>query len=292
MDGKIVIDVPVQGSTSDPSFKVGKVVGRVIVNLLTKVAVSPFALLGSFFGGGGDELAYQEFEAGKAEIKPGEVKKLETMVKALTNRPGLSLDLQGSYEAAVDGPALKPVKFADSVKRAIWEQKHSANPNTPPPSQLEITPEEEAAMIKKIYDDRFPPGTRFGAPIPAPPEMLPAPPPPAGVFARFFGALSNRAEREAKAVQEENARRLAEHARALQAAISTGLPLEDMRKRLIADTEVEENDLRNLAQARAQTVRDYFTKVGKVSADRLFLAKDKVDPAQETKGARVSLGLQ
>jgi hypothetical protein len=292
MEGKIVIDVPVQGSTDDPNFKVGKVIGRVIVNLLTKVAVSPFALLGSVFGGGGDELAYQEFEAGKTEIKPGEMKKLETMVKALTNRPGLSLDLQGSYDPAVDGPALKHVKFAEAVKRAIWEQKHIANPNTPPPAHLVITPEEEAAMIKKIYDDRFPPGTRFGAPIPPPPAMLPAPTPPEGALARFFGALSNRAEREAKAVQEENTRRLAEHARALEAAIATGLPLEDMRRRLIADTEVDENDLRNLAQTRAQNVRDYFANVGKISPDRLFLAKDKVDATQEKKGARVSLGLQ
>jgi hypothetical protein len=291
-EGRIVIDVPVKGSTSDPSFGVGRVVGRVIVNLLTKAAVSPFALLGSIFGGGGDELAYQEFNPGSTEIKPGEEKKLETMVKALTNRPGLSLDLQGSYDPAVDAPALKQVKFADSVRRAIWEQKRASNPNTPPPAELEITPEDEAAMIKRIYDDRYPPGTRFGAPLPPAPEMLPAPPPPDGALARLFGSLTGRAEREARAVQEENARRLAEHAKALETAVAAGLPLEDMRKRLIEETEVDENDLRNLAQARAQKVRDYFASVGKISPDRLFLAKDKPDAPKEVKGARVSLGLQ
>ncbi len=53
IDGKIVIDVPIQGTTDDPNFRIGRVVLRVIVNLLTKAAVSPFALLGSAFGGGG-----------------------------------------------------------------------------------------------------------------------------------------------------------------------------------------------------------------------------------------------
>ena len=150
-------------------------------------------------------------------------------------------------------------------------------------------------MVKRLYDDRFPPGTRFGAPVPPPPPMLPAPPPPEGFMSRFFSSLSGRAEREAKAVQQENARRLAEHVRATEAAINAGLPVEDMKKRLIADTEVTEDDLRNLAQASAQRVRYYFINVGKIAPDRVFLAKDRTDGPKDPKaatGARVSLGLQ
>jgi hypothetical protein len=287
-----VIDVPVQGSMDDPSFRIGRVVSRVIVNLLTKVATSPFALLGSVFGGGGDELAYQEFTPGSVEIRPEEVKKLETMVKALTNRPGLSLSLQGSYDPLPDTHALKESKLADAVRRAVWEEKRAADPNIPPPERLEITAEDEAAMIKKMYDEKYPPGTRFGAPLPEPPAMLPVPPPPEGALSRFFATLSGKAEREAKAVEEENARRLAEHAKALEGAIATGLPVDDMRSRLIDDTTVDGNDLRALAQARAQSVRDYFANVGKISPDRLFLATDKADGSKEAIGARVTLDLQ
>lgn len=292
MDGKIVIDVPVQGSTDDPSFGVGRVVLRVIVNLLTKAAVSPFTLLGAAFGGGGDELSYQEFAPGSAELRPEEMKKLETMVKALTNRPGLSVDLQGSYDAAADAHALKRTKLAGAVRRAIWEQKHAANPNIASPAQLEITAEEEAAMIKKMYDEHFPPGTRFGAPVPPPPPMAPPPEPPTGFFPRLIASLTGQAEREAKAIQQENARRVLEHAKAIEAAVATGLPVDLMRDRLAEATTIDENDLRGLAQARAQKVRDYFTGVGKISPERIFLAKDKADPSKEAKGPRVSLGLQ
>jgi hypothetical protein len=292
MDGKIVIDVPVQGNTDDPSFRVGRVVLRVVVNLLTKAAVSPFSLLGAAFGGGGDELAFQEFEPGSTEIRPTEVKKLETMVKALTNRPGLSVDLQGSFDPAADAYAMKQTKLAANVRRAIWERKRVANPNIAPPAELVITPEEEAAMIKALYDDRFPPGTQFGAPVPPPPAMVPAPAPPEGFLPKLMAALTGQASREEKAAQEENLRRLAAHAKAIETAVSTGLPLDVMRARLSEVTEVDENDLRGLAQARAQSVRDYFTNVGKIAPERLFMAKDKIDPAKEAKGARVMLALQ
>jgi hypothetical protein len=103
----------------------------------------------------------------------------------------------GQLRSAADPYALKR-RAPEAVQRAIWEQKHAANPNLPPPAQLEITAEEEAAMIKKMYDDQFPPGTRFGAPVPPPPPMAPPPPPPEGFFSRFFASISGRAEREAK----------------------------------------------------------------------------------------------
>jgi hypothetical protein len=178
------------------------------------------------------------------------------------------------------------------VRRAIWEQKHATNPNIPSPAQLQFTAEEEAAMIKQMYDEKFPPGTQFGAPVPPPPVMAPAPPPPTGFFPRLVASISGRAEREAKAVEQENARRVAEHAKAIESAVATGLPLDQMRERLAAATVVDGNDLRALAQARAQAVRDYFANVGKISPDRLFLAKDKADTTNEAKGARVSLELQ
>lgn len=293
LEGKIVIDVPVQGSTDDPSFSVGRVVWRVIGNLLTKAAVSPFSLLGSMFGGGGDELAFQEFAPGADALLEGERKKLETMVKALTNRPGLNLDLQGSYDTEADTFALRRVKLADAIRRAVWQAKHVQDPNLPPPEKLVVTPEEHAAMLKKFYDEKFPPGTEFGTPLPKPPVVTaPPPPPPVGFFQRIANAFSGRARREAAAAEAEKARLAADHAQAVAAAIATGLPIEEMTGRLAEVTPVDANDLRALAQARAQRVRDYFINEGKISAERIFLAKDTAEAASQSKGPRVFLSLQ
>ncbi len=289
MDGKIVIDVPVQGSIDDPDFHIGKVVWRVIFNLLTKAAVSPFALLGSMFGGGGDELGYQEFAPGTAALQPEQVRKLETMVKALTNRPGLSVDLAGSYDGPADTFALRQQKLADTVRRTIWEAKHALDPNIAPPEQLVITPEENAAMVKKLFDEKFPPGTQFGAPLARAPVVA-APPPAAkkGLFGRVVDVVTLKALRTGNAKPAE----AAGPAAAAEGAAPTGPTLAEMTGRLAETMEVGDNDLRSLAQARAQQVRDYFITTGKIDPERLFLAKDQSDPAKAGKGPRVFLTLQ
>jgi len=76
-DGKIVLDVPVQGSLDDPKFRIGKVVERAIVNILEKVATSPFSLLGAVFGGGGEELGWQDFAPGSAALTATDKSKLD-----------------------------------------------------------------------------------------------------------------------------------------------------------------------------------------------------------------------
>ena len=65
-----------------------------------------------------------------------------------------------------------------------------------------------------------------------------------------------------------------------------------MSGRLAETMEVTDNDLRALAQVRAQQVRDYFITTGKIDPERLFLAKAQADPAKAGKGPRVFLNLQ
>lgn len=295
INGNIVIDLPVQGSLDDPSFRVGRVVMRVVVNLLTKAAVSPFSLLGAAFGGGGDELGFQEFAPGSSVLQVGERPKLETMVKALTNRPGLSVDLEGCYDPAADTYALKRVKFQERVRRTIWEQRHLADPNIPPPDQLTIAPEETGTMIKQLYDATFPPGTEFGAPVAAAPKVTaaPPPPPPKGLFRRAAAIVTFQHLRQKRAAERDAKRVAADEQKVSAAAVAMPeLPIEEMTSRLADAQPVDANDLRALAQARAHAVRDYFATTGKIAADRLFLAKPETDPAKAAKGPRVFLHLQ
>ena len=64
-----------------------------------------------------------------------------------------------------------------------------------------------------------------------------------------------------------------------------------MTGRLAETMVVTDDDLRALADARAQQVRDYFLNVGKVATDRLFLSSGN-PAAKENKGPRVFLSLQ
>jgi len=104
-NGVIDLDLPVTGDLDDPQFRIGPIVWKVFVNLLTKAVTAPFALLGSLFGGG-DEVNLISFPNGEAAAGPAETEKLASLVKALTERPGLKLTVPAVFNRASDAPAL------------------------------------------------------------------------------------------------------------------------------------------------------------------------------------------
>ncbi len=113
--GQIKLTVPVSGSIDDPKFSVWRIVLQVVVNLIAKAATSPFALLGSLFGGG-EELAYVEFPYGSARIDDQNVKKMNTLVTALYDRPALKLEIEGHTDIEKDKEALKNDQFMRKLK--------------------------------------------------------------------------------------------------------------------------------------------------------------------------------
>jgi len=292
VDGRIVIDLPVQGSLADPSFRIGKVVLRVVVNLLTKAAVSPFTLLGSMFGGGGEELSFQEFDPGSSELRATELPKLGVIAKALANRPGLSLGLEGGCDAAADTYALRRLRLAELVRSRIWEERRAGDPNIAPPDRLLISPEENTAMVKKLFDSKFPPGTQFGTPLPPPPAVAPPPPgPPPGLLARIVDALTFKRQRDGAAARKRSEALAAQHSRDVERAAAAGLPLEQMTGRLAESIEVGANDLGALAAERAQRVRDHLVDSGHIAPGRLFLTQG-AGRKEQAAGPRVLLSLQ
>jgi uncharacterized protein involved in outer membrane biogenesis len=105
-NGVIDLDLPVTGDLDDPQFRIGPIVWKVLVNLLTKAVTAPFALLGSLFGGG-EEINLITFGGGDPVLSPADQEKVAALVKALTERPGLRLSVPAVYNRAADEPALR-----------------------------------------------------------------------------------------------------------------------------------------------------------------------------------------
>ena len=150
-DGKIVLDVPVEGSLDDPQFRIGKVVTRAIVNILEKVATSPFSLIGAVFGGGGEELGYQDFAPGSAELSPDNVKKLDTMVKALYARPALQLEISGSVDPASDRDGLQRVALEKEIRTRQWQSLGKSDRAAITPDQIVLTPGERRILGEETF---------------------------------------------------------------------------------------------------------------------------------------------
>jgi hypothetical protein len=120
--GRIALDVPVSGRIDDPEFRVGKVVLQTLRNLILKAATAPFALLGGLVGAGGDELGRVAFEPGRAEVSEAETAKLDTLAKALAERPTLSLEVSGATATDLDTPALGELSLEARLKTLRFDE--------------------------------------------------------------------------------------------------------------------------------------------------------------------------
>jgi hypothetical protein len=155
-EGKINLDIPLTGRIDDPEFSVWRIVLQVIVNILTKVATAPFALLGSLFGGG-EELSYIEFEPGSSTLpEPGE-KKVETLVKALTAKPALKLDIVGGVDMERDREGLIRDQFQRKLKAQKLNDLIRKGDKVESVDEITIEPQEYERYLKRAYSaEKFP----------------------------------------------------------------------------------------------------------------------------------------
>lgn len=122
-NGVIDVNLPVSGSLDDPQFSIGGIIVRVIVNLITKAITAPFTLLANAFGAGGQELGFVEFEPGSAELAEAQRQRLDTLAKALNDRPGLKLEATGMADPARDDAGLRQAH----LERLMRAQKAKAS---------------------------------------------------------------------------------------------------------------------------------------------------------------------
>ncbi|KAG8154730.1 DUF748 domain-containing protein [Burkholderia catarinensis] len=117
--GQIDVNLPVSGSLSNPEFSIGGLIWHAVLNLIAKAVTSPFTLLANAFGGGGEDLGYVEFAPGSYQLDDAQQKKLDTVVKMLTEKPSIRLDLIGRVDPAKDTSGLGDAY----VERLVRQQK-------------------------------------------------------------------------------------------------------------------------------------------------------------------------
>ncbi|HET6515317.1 MAG TPA: DUF748 domain-containing protein [Thermodesulfovibrionales bacterium] len=155
--GEIRLDIPVSGQTDDPKFSLGRIIIKILINLLVKAATSPFALLGAIFGGGGEELSYLDFDYGSSAINEQGEKKLSNLVKALYDRPALKLEIEGHVDTERDREGLRQYLFNKKIK--AQKLKDMVKKEAPAFSVDEVRVEEKEypLYLKMAYkEEKFP----------------------------------------------------------------------------------------------------------------------------------------
>lgn len=268
-NGQILLDVPVEGSLDDPQFRVRKVIFHTLMNILEKAATSPFSLLGAVFGGGGEELSYQDFAPGSAVLSLANEKKLDSLVKGLYERPGLQLEISGSIDSEADRESLRSENLDKQIRARQWKSLRKSERATTTPGQLTVTPEQHAAWVKKLYGEAVGKGV---------------------INADFLAANTNlmaiSAQIKPESVETEKGATFL--MKGLPSAASkpskgsdtskhsqTTAPTDPKEILLLASIPVTDSDFAALASDRAKAVRTYILQTGKVEAGRLFLTENQ-----------------
>ncbi|MBN2231979.1 MAG: DUF748 domain-containing protein, partial [Deltaproteobacteria bacterium] len=151
--GEIRLNLPVSGDLDDPQFSLGGIVFKMIVNIIAKAVTSPFALLGSVFGGG-EDINLIAFAAGATAPDDAGREKLSTLAKALYERPGLKVELAGGADRESDAEALHETRFrrllqAQKLKRLVKKAE-----TVPPVEEITVAPGEEfTELLWEAYKD-------------------------------------------------------------------------------------------------------------------------------------------
>jgi uncharacterized protein involved in outer membrane biogenesis len=150
-NGVIDISVPIGGSLDDPQFSIGGIILKIIGNAIMKTVTSPFALIGSLFGGNAEELSTLEFDSGRAAVLPAAEGKLKSLAKALTERPGLKLDITGRYDAS-ELEAMKQASLERKL-RVLKTKDLQARGGALPEGGVTVGKDERAALLARVYKD-------------------------------------------------------------------------------------------------------------------------------------------
>jgi uncharacterized protein involved in outer membrane biogenesis len=239
-NGEIHLDLPLSGRTDSPQFSIWGLIGQVLKNLLVKAATSPLALLQAGFGGKAD-FGDVTFASGSSRLSSSEAEKLRSLAKALSERPGIRLEVTGFADRDRDPEGfrnellLKKMKSEKFLSLAREKRESSGLSH----DTVEIPAAEQSKWLKAVYEkEKFPrPRTVIGT----------------------LKALSD----------------------------------DEMKKLILANTSVSEQQLRGLARERAVTVMNFLLEDGKLPQERLFeksgdpfAASDKEGKA----GGRVEFG--
>lgn len=148
-NGVIDINLPVSGSLNDPQFKLAPLIFRLIFNLIGKAITSPFSLVASAFGGGGEEMSQIAFNPGSRVLDDEAKKRLDAVAKALTDRPALQVTVVGHGDLEAERAGYQRAKLDE---RVLAEKRRAlARDGAPIGEALIVSPAEYPALLKEVY---------------------------------------------------------------------------------------------------------------------------------------------
>ena len=257
-NGVIDLNVPVTGDLSDPKVNVWKLIIKALEILLKKVATAPFAALGSVVGAG-EELGYVDFQYGKSDLSADQKQKLDKLIDALSERPAVSLEIQGEADPLDDGKIIKRAKLDQLILERKRKQLAEHGETFPATSEIKIKPSEYERYVRTIYENKD-----FRKPEIRKPQI--------DIFKFNHNFAESLESTIVKSVDKKNLPFMAQEARTSGKSLTTV----EMEQAILGQIEVTDEELAQLARDRANIVMNYILAEGRITPDRVSLVKPEV----------------
>lgn len=154
-DGKIKLDVPVTGDLDNPEFSVGAIIVDALVNVLTKIVASPFNAIASLIGGD-EDISKVAFAAGDAELDEKQLKKLDGLATALSERPALKLEIKGAAYSKQDWPQMQVAALDKQILLLRADELTKDGDKEAIPKQLAHSDKEYQRLLADLFIKKFP----------------------------------------------------------------------------------------------------------------------------------------
>ena len=154
--GRIAIELPVQGDLNNPQFSVMPIVWQTLRNLVLRAAQAPFKFIAGLVGGSNVDLSTVPFVAGSAQLQGDARQALDTLAKALEERPNLRLEVEGQAAQSADGPLLAEQRLQREFRETWYKVLQRRGDRVPAsPDELTVAEDEQAALLEGIYRTRL-----------------------------------------------------------------------------------------------------------------------------------------
>lgn len=150
--GNIDIALPVTGDLNDPEFSIMPIVWQTLRNLILRAVQAPFKFVAGLVGGGDEDLDRIPFAPGSSALDDTGRQRLDTLAKALRQRPQLRLDVEGASDPARDGPLLAERRLRREYQQLWYNSLQRRGERVPAtPDALEIDEDLQASLLGAIY---------------------------------------------------------------------------------------------------------------------------------------------
>jgi hypothetical protein len=281
-NGVIDVDLPVSGSLDDPQFRIGPLIWKAVLNLLTKVATAPFALLGHLFGGG-EQMNYIDFRPGSAVLEPSEHDKLVAVVKALKEKEKLELDVPITYSADLDRPGLATAHLNARLLELKQDQAGGSKRGKGGSKTVAAQP---TSAANTSPGDSPPPSAVMDAPPPTDPALTD----PAQRY-KLLVALY-RAELGKSTPLPESAKAIEGSGKKKDSPPDYGAANGELEAALLQKMPVPDNELEALGKHRARAIQEVLLVGTDLDPARVFVIGTAPKAPVEKDKVRVELALK